>query len=117
MEKSAISEVLACIHDLCPIGQSADAIFGVRLLDTYPDIYRLFAMDIEPRDRRLMHVLGLVVAHVRNFEAVSPTVTALARSHKVFRLIAAHYEAIAETLIWELRRRLGERFTTETERA
>ncbi|GLI94261.1 globin domain-containing protein [Methylocystis echinoides] len=117
MEKSAISEGLACIHDLCPISRSADAMFSVRLLDTYPDVYRLFALDIEPRDRRLMHVLGLVVAHVRDFGAVSPTVTALARSHAVFRLIETHYEAIAETLIWTLRRSLGEKFTIEAERA
>lgn len=117
MDHDSISLVLACIHDLCLVSRSADTMFSLRLLDTYPDVYRLLAMDIDPHDRRLMHVLGLVVVHVRDFGAISPTVAALAQSHKVFRLIEVHYEAIAETLIWTLRRSLGEKFTIETERA
>ncbi len=117
MDQDSISLVLACILDLRPVSRSADAMFSIRLLDTYPDVYRLFAMDIDPHDRDLMHVLGLVVAHVRNFEAVSPTVAALARSYTVFRLIDRHYDVMAETLIWTLRRSLAEKFTIETERA
>lgn len=91
--------------------------FNVRLLDTHPDVYRLFVMDIELADRRLTNALAHILGHVRQCGAIAPTVTILARSHRVFRLIERHYEARAKTLVWTLRRSLGDGFTVDVERA
>lgn len=117
MDHRASSLIIASLDRLCPISQTVDDLFHLRLLDTYPDVYRFFIMDIEPRDLRLLHVLAHILGHVRQCGAIAPTVRTLARSHGVFRLIEAHYAALAETLIWTLRRSLGESFTVEVERA
>ncbi|PJR92492.1 hypothetical protein CN878_23705 [Ochrobactrum sp. 695/2009] len=117
MEERTISLVVASLDELHPVSQKVDDLFHMRLLDTCPEIYRLFAMDIEPHERRLFHALGLILGQVRHVGAIAPTVAMLARSQKLFRLIDAHYEALAQTLVWTLRRVLGDSFTIETERA
>lgn len=91
--------------------------FNARLLDAHPDVYRLFVVDIEPQERRLVQTLRFVLGHLGLFGGILPTVRALACSHKVCRLIDAHYEALRETLIWTLRRSLGAGFSVEVERA
>lgn len=113
----AISLIIASLDRLDPINQTVEDLFHLRLLDTYPDVYRFFVMDIEPGDRRLLNVLAHILGHVRQCGAVAPTVRTLAGSHRVFQLIEAHYAALAETLIWTLRRSLGDSFTVEVERA
>lgn len=117
MDERAMSLVLASLRSLIPKIEQADAMFNARLLETYPDIYRRFAMDIEPQERSPVQTLGLLLGHMGRFGAIAPAVKALAPSRKVCRLIDAHYEALAETLMWTLRRSLGATFTAEVERA
>ncbi|KAB2680895.1 hypothetical protein [Brucella pseudintermedia] len=117
MEERTISLIQSSLDGLGPISQKAEDLFHRRLLDSYPEVYRLFFMDTEPEDRRLVHLLGYVSGHIRHTGAIAATVRILAQSNKVFRLIEAHYEALAETLIWTLRRSLTDSFTNEVERA
>lgn len=117
MDQRAISLIVASLDDLHPVSQKVDDLFHMRLLDTCSEVYRLFVMDIEPHERRLVHAPGLILAQVRHVGAIAPTVAMLARSQRLFRLIDTHYEALAQTLIWTLRRVLGDSFTIETERA
>lgn len=117
MDGHAISFILASLSGLQSVSQQADAMFNARLLDTHPDVYRRFSLDVAPQDRRLLEVLGLILGHMRQSGVTAPIVKVLARSHRVFRLIDAHYEALAETLIWTLRRSLGDSFPIEAERA
>jgi len=117
MDDRAISLVLKSFTELIPIAEQADAMFNARLLETCPDIYRLFAEDVEPEDRKLVRTLRLVFGHIGRFGAILPTVRTLASSHRVCRLIDAHYRELTRTLMWTLRRSLGDRFTVEVERA
>ncbi|MDW6023348.1 hypothetical protein SAZ10_16455 [Mesorhizobium sp. BAC0120] len=117
MDDRAISLILGSFRELIPMAEQADVLFNARLLDTCPDVYRLFAADVDPKDRTLVGTLRLIFGHINRFGAILPTVRALAGSHKVFRLIEVYYHELAEVLIWTLRRSLGFRFTTEVERA
>ncbi|MCF1743054.1 hypothetical protein KYK29_10635 [Shinella daejeonensis] len=117
MEERTISLIQSSLDGLGPISQNVENLFHKRLIDSYPEVYRLFFMDIEPEDRRLVHLLGYISSHMRHTGAIAATVRILAQSNKVFRLIEMHYEALAETLIWTLRRSLNDSFTIEVERA
>lgn len=117
MEERTISLIQSSLDDLSPVSQEAEDLFHGRLLDSYPEVYRLFFMDTEPEERRLVNLLGFVSRHLPHTGAMAATVKVLAQSDKVFRLIEAHYEALAETLIWTLRRSLTDSFTIEVERA
>src|SRR3569832_227813 len=105
------------IAKLTPMAERVDMLFNERLLDIYPDVYRLFALDISPAERRLTQTISIVLLHLGYFGAILPSVKALARSRKIFRLVEMHYDALGETLIWSLRRSLGAGFSCEVERA
>ncbi len=117
MDQCSLSLIENSIDKLEPIAEHVDAMFAARLLDTYPDVYRLFAIDIEPQARRLLPTLKLVVNSLPSFGALLPAVRALAYSRKVCRMVDANYQPIGETLLWTLRRSLGRSFTGEVERA
>lgn len=117
MNERAMSLVLANFGALVPKLEQADAMFGARLLETYSDVYRRFAMDIEPQERSPVRTLGLLLGQSGRFEAMAHAGKAPAPSPEVCRLIEAHHEALADTLIWTLRRSLGAAFTAEAERA
>lgn len=109
--------ILSSVTKLMPMAERVDVLFNERLLDVYPDVYRLFALDIAPEERSLTRTIGLVLAHVRQSGAILPAVKALKRSRKIFGLVEMYYDALGETLIWTLRRSLGVGFSSEVERA
>ena len=117
MDERSASLILSSVTKLMPMAERVDVLFNERLLDVYPDVYRLFALDIAPEERSLTQTIGLVLAHVRQFGAILPAVKALKRSRKMFGLVEMYYDALGETLIWTLRRSLGVGFSSEVERA
>lgn len=117
MDQRSRSLILTNIVALFPIAEQADAMFANRLLETYPEIYRLFALELGSQERSLVLTLRLLFGNSRHFGEVLPIVKELARSHRIGRLIEPHYGALAETLLWTLRRSLGLGFTIEAERA
>ena len=117
MNDRSRSLILTNIVALFPIAEQADAMFANRLLESYPEVYRLFAMEIEPQERSLVLTLRLIFGNSRHFGELLPIVQELARSRRIYRLIEPHYRALAETLLWTLRRSLGPGFTIEAERA
>lgn len=117
MDERSITLISSSFAKLGSVAEQADALFNARLLDTWPDVYRLFAADIEPEERSLVKTLRLVLGRVGTCGAILPAVRTLAPFHKVCALVDAHYDSIGQTLIWTLRRSLGANFTAEVERA
>ncbi|GAA5542270.1 hypothetical protein Brsp02_02898 [Brucella sp. NBRC 113783] len=116
MEEHSVSQILESLSKLIPATERVDNLFNSRLLEAYPDIYRVFAADIDPAERSLMQTLTVMLCEVRHFGSIRVTVRALTGTHKICRLIDTYYEALAETLVWTLRRSLGDCFTAEMER-
>ncbi len=64
-----------------------------------------------------MTTLGVVVAGLKNLEAVLPAAKALAVRHVDYGVAAADYKPVGEALIWTLEKGLGEGFTPATKDA
>ncbi|RTM07311.1 MAG: hypothetical protein EKK31_12060 [Hyphomicrobiales bacterium] len=117
MDEHTAFLIRSSIAKLTPMAERVDVLFNERLLDIYPDVYRLFALDISPEERKLTETISIVLVHLGYFGAILPTVKALAPSQRIFRLVEMYYDALGETLIWTLRRSLGAGFSSEVERA
>jgi len=117
MDERANCLVVASLKNLIPMTEQADAMFNARLLETYPDVYRVFASDFGPQERSFTRTIRLILGHLRCFGEIASTVKVLAQSDRICRLVDLHYQALAETLMWTLRRSLGATFTIEVERA
>ena len=117
MDQYSLSLIKRSLDQLGHVSDCADTMFAHRLLDTYPEVYRLFAIDLEPQARKLLPALRLLVDELPRSGGMLPSVRALAYSREIYRMIDAHYKPLSETLLWTLRRSLGCRFTHEVERA
>ncbi|OAF11566.1 globin family protein [Bradyrhizobium neotropicale] len=117
MNEQTISLVQESFKKLAPKADEVGMMFYDRLFEIYPEVRPMFARDIGPQSRKLVQMLALVVNGLRNLDSILPAVKELAQRHHGYGVVDAHYQAVGSTLIWTLRRSLGEAFTTEVERA
>ena len=84
-----------------------------RLFALDPGLQPLFGKDMRQQARMFMHALGAAVAWLRNFNAIVPSLEALAQRHRGYGVQPQHYAALEEALLWALERALGDSFGDE----
>ena len=100
-----------------PIADQVGEIFYARLFETHPEVRPMFAQDIKPQAKKLVQMLAMVVQSLHKLETLLPAVQDLARRHKTYGVVDAHYPVVGETLIWTLEQGLGDDFTPELRQA
>ncbi|HST62335.1 MAG TPA: globin family protein [Longimicrobium sp.] len=94
-----------------PISEVAAALFYGRLFELDPELRHLFRGDMEEQGRKLMQTLTVVVRGLDRLDALLPAVETLGRRHAGYGVQDAHYETVAQALLWALERGLGDGFT------
>jgi nitric oxide dioxygenase len=117
MTPDQIDLVQSSFAKVVPIADVAAELFYGRLFEIAPEVKPLFKGDMREQGRKLMSTLGVVVAGLKNLEAVLPAAKALAVRHVGYGVAAADYEPVGEALIWTLNKGLGEGFTPATKEA
>lgn len=102
---------------VAPIAPQIADLFYARLFDIAPQVRPLFKSDMAGQKRKLMKMLGTIIAHLHRPEAISDEVRALARRHVAYGAVVTHYDLIGEALIWTIGRSLGPDFDTDTRAA
>ena len=100
-----------------PIADQAAAAFYARLFELDPSLRSLFKSDMKAQGRKLMSMIGTVVANLRNLSTIVPVIEDLGRRHVGYGVKPAHYDTVAEALLWTLEKGLGDAFTSETREA
>ena len=98
-----------------PISDTAAELFYSRLFALDPSLKPLFKGDMKMQGRKLMSMLGMVVSGLSSFDRLAPAVKELGRRHNGYGAQPAHYQTVAEALLWTLKQGLGDAFTEETE--
>lgn len=117
MTKDQVGLVKDSWERVVPISEEAAALFYGRLFQTAPEVRALFATDMAEQGRKLMAMLGMVVADLEEPERLLGPVRALGSRHAGYGAVAAHYDAVGAALLWTLARGLGDAFTPEVEAA
>lgn len=117
MTPDQIALVQSSWEKVVPIANDAAKLFYGRLFETAPAVRTLFKADIEDQGKKLMTVVTTVVRGLRNFEKLEMTVWQLGRRHVAYGAVEAHYQVVAETLIWTLEQGLGKDFTLQVKQA
>ena len=94
-----------------PIAPQAAALFYGRLFEIAPEVRPLFKGDIEEQGRKLMQVIATAVGALDRLDTIVPTVQDLGRRHVKYGVSDAHYDKVAEALLWTLGQGLGDGFT------
>jgi hemoglobin-like flavoprotein len=102
---------------VAPIAPQAAALFYGRLFELDPSVRPLFTGDMAEQGRKLMAMIGLVVANLNRLDQIVPQVQALGRRHVGYGVQPAHYGTVGAALLWTLRQGLGEAFTPDVEAA
>lgn len=117
MTPREIDLVQTSFAKVAPIADTAAGLFYERLFEIAPQVRPMFPADLTEQRRKLMAALGMVVAGLRNLDAILPAVKALASRHVGYGVRAAHYAPVGEALVWTLQQGLGDEFTAETRQA
>jgi hemoglobin-like flavoprotein len=117
MTPDQIDLVQSSFAKVVPIADVAAQLFYGRLFEIAPEVKPLFRNDMREQGRKLMSTLGVVVAGLRDLDAIAPAAKALAVKHVGYGVEATHYKPVGEALIWTLQKGLGEDFSAEVRTA
>ena len=117
MTPQQIDLVQSSFKKVVPIAGTAADLFYDRLFETAPHLRPLFPTDMTEQKKKLMAMLGTVVAGLNNLDTLMPAVRALGRRHSGYGAKAQHYAPVGSALLWTLEKGLGEAFTPEVKDA
>ena len=96
-----------------PIADEAAEMFYNRLFEIDPELRNLFPEDLSEQRQKLMSTLKVVVSGLNAPDRIIPAVQVLGQRHKEYGVADAHYDTVAQALLWALEQGLGEKFTDE----
>jgi hemoglobin-like flavoprotein len=98
---------------VAPIADAAAAMFYERLFELDPSLKPMFRGDMSEQGKKLMDMLKMVVANLRNLDRLIPGVRALGERHSGYGVRDDHYETVGTALLDTLERGLGSFFTDD----
>jgi hemoglobin-like flavoprotein len=113
MTPSQIDHVKNSFAAVRPISDRAGMLFYERLFALDPSLRPLFKGDIETQSRQLMQMIAVAVDSLDRLEIIVPAVQALGVRHARYGVIDAHYDTMADALLWTLAHGLGPAYTEE----
>ncbi len=96
-----------------PIAPEAARLFYKRLFELEPTTRSLFHTNLEEQGRKLMKVLGQLVAGLDDLESAMPLVLELGGRHSSYGVLPEHYPTVGRALLDTLKAGLGKGFTAE----
>ena len=117
MTPNQIKLVQTSFAQVAPIAATAADLFYGRLFEIAPQVRAMFPEDISEQKKKLMAMLGTVVAGLNNLDTLMPAVRALGRRHGGYGIKAQHYAPVGSALLWTLEKGLGAAFTPDVKDA
>jgi hemoglobin-like flavoprotein len=117
MTPNQIKLVQTSFAQVAPIAATAADLFYGRLFEIAPQVRAMFPEDISEQEKKLMAMLGTVVAGLDNLDTLMPAVRALGRRHGGYGVKAQHYAPVGAALLWTLEKGLGAAFTPDVKDA
>ncbi|UYN95003.1 MAG: hypothetical protein KIT25_23805 [Enhydrobacter sp.] len=117
MTPDQIRLVQSSFATVAPIAATAADLFYGRLFEIAPQVRAMFPDDLSEQKKKLMAMLGTVVAGLNRIETLLPAVRALGQRHAGYGVKAEHFAPVGAALLWTLEQGLGEAFTPEVKEA
>lgn len=94
-------------------GDEVPLFFYSHLFLTHPETRQMFPVSMMQQRDRLLAALGHITAKVDELDELVPFLQQLARDHRKFGTLAAHYPAVGASLLATLSHFLGDEWTPE----
>jgi hemoglobin-like flavoprotein len=112
-----IKLVQTSFAQVAPIAATAADLFYGRLFEIAPQVRGMFPNDLSEQKKKLMAMLGTVVAGLTRLETLLPAVRALGQRHAGYGVTAEQYAPVGAALLWTLEQGLGDAFTPDVKDA
>jgi hemoglobin-like flavoprotein len=113
MTPQQIALVQTSFAKVVPIAGAAADLFYDRLFEIAPGVRPLFPDDLSDQKKKLMAMLGAVVAGLSRLDTLLPAVRALGERHAGYGARAEHFAPVGAALLWTLEQGLGDDFTPD----
>jgi nitric oxide dioxygenase len=117
MTPQQVTLVQESFAKVAPIADQAAVLFYDRLFEIAPQVRAMFKGDMTEQRRKLMAMLGTVVAGLSKLETVLPAASALAKRHIAYGAQPVHYPVVGAALLWTLEKGLGDAWTPQVANA
>lgn len=117
MTPHQIKLVQTSFAQVAPIASTAADLFYGRLFEIAPEVRAMFPDDLSAQKKKLMAMLGTVVAGLSHVDTLLPAVRALGKRHAGYGVTAEQYAPVGAALLWTLETGLAAAFTAEIEEA
>lgn len=117
MTPHQIKLVQTSFAQVAPIAATAADLFYGRLFEIAPEVRAMFPDDLSGQKKKLMAMLGTVVAGLSHVDTLLPAVRALGKRHAGYGVSAEQYAPVGAALLWTLEKGLDTAFTGEVEEA
>jgi len=111
MNAEEIALVRGSWLEVLPIKDAAARMFYGQLFELDPSLRAMFKGDMAEQGRKLMAMIGAVVASLDRLDPILGTIEELGRRHVGYGVKEAHYDLVGRALIWTLGKGLGDAFT------
>lgn len=92
--------------------QLIDTFYGT-LFETAPEVRSLFPDEMSAQKQKLLASLALVVKHLRNLEAITPTLKQMGARHIDYGAEDAHYPVVRDAMVTAMSRTAGRDWTDQ----
>jgi hemoglobin-like flavoprotein len=113
MTPQQIQTVQSSFRKVMPIAEIAADLFYARLFELDPSLRKMFKGDMKRQGAMLMSMIASAVRGLTDHNALIPVLTALGRRHAGYGVVDAHYDTVAQALLWTLEHGLGDEFTAD----
>ena len=117
MTKEQVYLVRKTFAELGRHGHVAALVFYRRLFEIDPALRPLFKHDIEEQSRKLMDMLGLLIAMLERPAGLDVELRSLGARHRDYGVKDEHYATVGQALLGMIGEVLGEQFTPEVRAA
>ena len=117
MTNAEIKLVQDSFSKVFPIADKAAEIFYNRLFELDPNLKPLFKTELKDQGKKLMSMLATAVNGLNNLNEIVPTIQALGKRHKNYKVTKESYATVGTALIYTLSKGLGDDFTPEVKEA
>ena len=93
----------------------AALVFYRRLFEIDPSLRPLFTSNIEDQARKLLDMLGVLIAMLEQPVGLELELKAMGARHKGYGVKTSHYQTVGRALLDMLKEVLGEKFTPQME--
>lgn len=102
---------------ILPIKEAAAELFYARLFNRYPEVRPYFKGGLMEQGQKLFTMIDVAVQGIDRLDALQDSLRQAGKRHREYGVKQEDFPKVADSLLWTLKKGLGDDYTDEVEEA